>query len=211
MSILNEISELLQKGRAPMVKEAVTKALEDGITAGTILEEGLFAGMAVVGEKFKQNKVFVPEVLVAARAMNAGVEVLRPYLSDSGVKAKGTVIIGTVKGDLHDIGKNIVKIMLEGKGLTVIDIGVDQDADNFISEAINHNADIICCSTLLTSTMSEMKTIVKKAVSAGIRDNVKIMVGGAPVTQSFCESIGADFYTPDAATCADVAIKCLKD
>jgi len=163
--------------------------------------------MSIVGEKFKNNEVFVPEVLIAARAMNAGVEILRPHLISAGVESKGTVVIGTVKGDLHDIGKNIVKMMLEGKGLAVIDLGVDVAPEAFVEAAKEHNADIICCSALLTTTMTEMKNVVDLAKDAGIRDNVKIMVGGAPITQNFCDSIGADVYTSDAASCSDAALK----
>ena len=207
MSILNEISTLLQQGRAPKVKELVTQALDEGLAPQDILENGLLAGMAVVGEKFKKNEVFVPEVLIAARAMNAGVDILRPHLIASGVTAKGRAVIGTVKGDLHDIGKNIVKMMLEGKGLEVIDLGVDVPAETFVEKAKECDAQIICCSALLTTTMSEMKLIVEKAEQAGIRDRVKIMIGGAPVTQAFCDSIGADYYTSDAASASDIALE----
>ena len=206
MSTLNEISTLLQQGRAPKVKELVAKAIEEGIAPQTILEEGLLDGMSVVGEKFKKNEVFIPEVLIAARAMNAGVELLRPYLVASGVSAKGVAVIGTVKGDLHDIGKNIVKMMLEGKGFEVVDLGVDVSAETFVAKAIEHKAQIICCSALLTTTMNEMKAVVEKAKEAGIRDQVKIMIGGAPVTQDYCDSIGADCYTSDAASAADAAL-----
>jgi len=205
MNILEEISTLLQQGRIPKVKELVNQALEDGIEPKKILDEGLLSGMNVVGEKFKNNQVFIPEVLIAARAMNAGVELLKPRLIAEGLESKGTVVIGTVKGDLHDIGKNIVKMMIESKGLDVVDLGTDVDAKIFVQEAINHNADIICCSALLTTTMTEMKNVVKDTVDAGIRDKVKIMVGGAPITQSFCDSIGADCYTVDAASAADAA------
>lgn len=207
MSILEEMSALLQKGRAPMVKQLVTQALEEGIAPQVILEEGLLSGMSIIGEKFKKNEVFVPEVLIAARAMNAGVEILRPHLVSSGVKNKGTVIIGTVRGDLHDIGKNIVKMMLEGKGLEVIDLGVDVAPETFTAAAKENNADIICLSSLLTTTMHEMKNVVEQAEKDGIREQVKIMVGGAPITQSFCDSIGADCYTPDAASCSDAALE----
>jgi len=207
MNILEEISTLLQQGRIPKVKELVNQALEDGIEPKKILDEGLLSGMNVVGEKFKNNQVFIPEVLIAARAMNAGVELLKPRLIAEGLESKGTVVIGTVKGDLHDIGKNIVKMMMESKGLDVVDLGTDVDAKIFVQEAINHNADIICCSALLTTTMTEMKNVVKDTVDAGIRDKVKIMVGGAPITQSFCDSIGADYYTPDAASASDIALK----
>ena len=189
----------------PKVKELVTKALEDGVAPKSILEDGLMAGMSVIGEKFKNNQIFVPEVLVAARAMNAGVEILKPYIVAEGVESKGKAVIGTVRGDLHDIGKNLVKIMLEGKGLEVIDLGVDVAPETFVAQAKENNANIICCSALLTTTMNEMKAVVEKAEEAGIRDTIKIMVGGAPVTQSFCDSIGADFYTSDAASAADAA------
>ena len=212
MSILNEISEFLQKGRAAKIKELVPQALEQGIEPQVILEDALLSGMSIIGEKFKKNEVFVPEVLVAARAMNAGVDILRPHLISSGVTTKGTAILGTVKGDLHDIGKNIVKMMLEGKGLEVIDLGVDVPANVFVEKAIEHNAKVICCSALLTTTMNEMKEVVNKAIEAGIRDKVKIMVGGAPLTQSFCDSIGADYYTPDASSASEVALKiCLNE
>lgn len=210
MSILEEISTFMQKGRSKSVKELVQKALDEGVSAQDILENALLSAMGVVGEKFKKNEVFVPEVLVCARAMNAGMEILKPYLVSEGVEKKGVAVLGTVKGDLHDIGKNIVKIMLEGKGLEVIDLGVDVPAETFIEKAIEHNAKVICCSALLTTTMGEMQNVVEQAKSAGIRDKVKIMVGGAPITQEFCDSIGADYYTGDGASCADVAVSACK-
>lgn len=209
MSILIEISEALQKGRAKQIKTLVPQAIEDGIPAQQILEEGLLAGMSVIGEKFKNNEVFVPEVLLAARAMNAGAELLKPYLSEAGVEAKGKVCLGTVKGDLHDIGKNLVRMMFEGKGLEVIDLGVDVDPETFVQTAIDNNCQIIACSALLTTTMSAMEDVVHKAQEAGIRDKVKIMVGGAPITDTFCKSIGADAYTPDAASAAERAVELL--
>ena len=204
---LNEISEWLQKGRAPKVKAAVTKALEEGIPASEILEDGLLAGMDIIGQKFKNNEVFVPEVLVAARAMNRGVEILRPYLVEDGVETKGTVILGTVKGDMHDIGKNLVRMMMEGKGLEVIDIGVDVPTESFLDAAREHNAKLICCSALLTTTMGEMKNVVDAVKASEMNGKVKIMIGGAPITQTFCEQIGADCYTPDAASAAEGALK----
>ena len=204
---LNEISEWLQKGRAPKVKAAVTKALEEGIPASEILEDGLLAGMDIIGQKFKNNEVFVPEVLVAARAMNRGVEILRPYLVEDGVETKGTVILGTVKGDMHDIGKNLVRMMMEGKGLEVIDIGVDVPTESFLDAAREHNAKLICCSALLTTTLGEMKNVVDAVKASEMNGKVKIMIGGAPITQTFCEQIGADCYTPDAASAAEVALK----
>ena len=204
---LNEISEWLQKGRAPKVKAAVTKALEEGIPASEILEDGLLAGMDIIGQKFKNNEVFVPEVLVAARAMNRGVEILRPYLVEDGVETKGTVILGTVKGDMHDIGKNLVRMMMEGKGLEVIDIGVDVPTESFLDAAREHNAKLICCSALLTTTMGEMRNVVDAVKASEMNGKVKIMIGGAPVTEAFCQQIGADAYTSDAASAADMAVK----
>ena len=203
--IIQEISQQLQAGRARNVKALVQQALDEGIPAQRILNEGLLSGMAIIGEKFKNNEVFVPEVLVAARAMNTGVELLKPHLLADGVKAKGRVCIGTVQGDLHDIGKNLVKMMLESKGLEVIDLGTDVSAETFVKTAAEQDCQIICCSALLTTTMGVMAEVVKAAEAAGIRDKVKIMIGGAPVTQSFCEQIGADAYTTDAASASDVA------
>lgn len=207
MSILSEISSFLQQGRANNVKELVAKALEQGQSAQEILNDGLLAGMGIIGEKFKNNEVYVPEVLIAARAMNAGMDVLKPMLASSDTVSKGKVILGTVKGDLHDIGKNLVKIMFEGKGLDVVDLGTDVSPQAFVEAAIKESANIIACSALLTTTMIAMKEVVKEAEAKGIKGRVKIMVGGAPVTQNFCDSIGADYYTPDAATASDVALK----
>ena len=207
MSILNDISSWLQQGRAPKVKACVQQALDEGIPAGEILEQGLLDGMNIIGQKFKNNEVFVPEVLIAARAMTKGIEVLRPHLVADGVEEKGTVVIGTVKGDLHDIGKNLVKMMMEGKGMEVIDLGTDVAPETYVETAIRENCQIICCSALLTTTMPVMGEVVKEAEKAGIRDKVKIMVGGAPVTEAFCEQIGADKYTSDAASAADAAVE----
>ncbi len=209
MSTLIEISEALQKGRAKQIKTLVPQALEEGIPAKQILEEGLLSGMSIIGEKFKNNEVFVPEVLVAARAMNVGAELLKSYLAEDGMQSKGKVVLGTVKGDLHDIGKNLVRMMFEGKGLEVIDLGVDVEPEAFVQAAIDNNCQIIACSALLTTTMGSMADVVAKAKDAGIRDKVKIMVGGAPITDAFCQSIGADAYTPDAATAAETAVKLL--
>ncbi len=210
MTIFEEIAQTLQKGRAKLVAELVGKALESGEQAKDILEQGLLAGMNVVGEKFQKNEVFVPEVLIAARAMDAGVKVLKPQLVAEGVEPIGRVCIGTVEGDLHDIGKNLVRMMLEGKGIEVVDLGVDVSAERFVQTAIDENCGIICCSALLTTTMGVMKEIVDKAIEKGVRDKIKIMVGGAPITQSFCDSIGADVYTSDAASAADAAEAILK-
>ena len=210
MSILTDISENLQKGKAKVVKELVQQAIDEGIPVQPILNDGLLAGMDVVGEKFKNNEVFVPEVLVAARAMNMGAQLLKPLMQEAGVEAKGKVCIGTVRGDLHDIGKNLVKMMMEGKGLEVIDLGTDVSPETYVQTAIDQNCQIICCSALLTTTMNTMEEVVKKVEEAGIHDKVKIMVGGAPVTQTFCDQIGADCYTPDAASAADAAVAICK-
>jgi len=207
MIILSEISEFLQKGRAKIVKEMVQSAIDEGIAPDKILNEGLLAGMSVIGDKFKNNEVYVPEVLVAARAMNMGLSVLKPHLASTGVKAVGKVCIGTVQGDLHDIGKNLVKMMMEGKGLEVVDLGVDVSAETFVNTAKEQGCQIICCSALLTTTMDVMAQVVKLAEAAGIRDQVKIMVGGAPVNDDYCKAIGADFYAPDAASAADGAVE----
>ena len=205
IAILNEISENLQKGKAKIVVELVQKALDEGISANDILNEGLLAGMGVIGEKFKNDEVYVPEVLVAARAMNKGADLLKPHLAAAGVEATGKVVIGTVQGDLHDIGKNLVKMMMEGKGLEVVDLGTDVSPETFVQTAIDQNCQIICCSALLTTTMGVMEEVVKKATEMGIRDQVKIMIGGAPVNEAYREKIGADAYTPDAASAADAA------
>lgn len=206
MTILKDISENLQIGKAKIVEKLVQQAIEEGCDPARILNEGLLGGMNVIGEKFKNNQVYVPEILVAARAMNMGLAVLKPHLISSGVQAVGKVCIGTVQGDLHDIGKNIVKMMLEGKGLEVVDLGVDVPAQTFIDAAKEQGCQVICCSALLTTTMNVMADVVKLAEEAGIRDDVKIMIGGAPVNEAFCQAIGADCYTPDAATAADAAV-----
>ena len=204
--ILEDISQNLQSGKAKIVKALVQQAVDEGYAAETILNDGLMSVMSVVGEKFKHNEVFVPEVLVAARAMNMGVTVLKPLLASEGNKAVGKACLGTVLGDLHDIGKNLVKMMLESKGIEVIDLGVDVSPERFVEAAINEHCQLICCSALLTTTMGVMKDVVEAAKAAGIRDQVTIMVGGAPVTQTFCDQIGADIYTPDAASAADAAL-----
>lgn len=207
MVTVNEISEMLQKGRAKAVKSLVEQAIGEGLSAEVILSEGLIGGMAIIGEKFKKNEVFVPEVLVAARAMNMGLEALKPILNCGALMGKGRVCIGTVRGDLHDIGKNLVKIMMESRGLEVIDLGTDVAPEKFIEAAIANECQVISCSALLTTTMPVMAEVVKAAEAAGIRDKVKIMVGGAPVNEEFCREIGADAYCVDAASAAEVAVR----
>lgn len=209
LETLNAISENLQKGKANAVKELVQTALEKGLSAENILNGGLLSGMDIIGAKFKNNEIYIPEVMIAARAMNAGMEILRPVLGSSGVKARGKIVIGTVKGDLHDIGKNLVKMMMDGKGIDVIDLGTDVSAERFIAAAVENDARIIACSALLTTTMPEMKKVVELLEERGLRDSITVMIGGAPVTESYRQSIGADIYTPDAASAAEEAAKVL--
>ncbi len=210
MSTLTEINEMLQKGRTKNVEELIGQALAEGITAKEILNDALIAAMMEVGQKFKENKIYVPEVLIAARAMNAGVAVLKPELTKEGVQPVGKAIICTVKGDLHDIGKNLVKMMLEGVGIECIDLGVDVGGDKVVQAVKETGAKVVCLSALLTTTMTAQKDIIDDLNAAGVREQVKVMVGGAPVTQSFADSIGADAYTVDAASAAEVALSFFK-
>ena len=207
MSKIQEISEFLQKGRAKNVKALVQEALDEGLVPKEILNEGLLSGMMIIGAKFKNNEVFVPEVLVAARAMNAGLTVLEPKLVEVGNEPVGKAVIGTVQGDLHDIGKNLVVMMLKGAGFEIHDIGVDVEPAVFIDKAEEVGADVICMSALLTTTMPKMQDCIDQLNEKGLRDKYIVMVGGAPVNDSFAEQIGADYYTPDAATAAEVAKK----
>lgn len=207
MELLDQISERLQKGRADEVRLLVQQAIDEGISAQTILQEGLISGMGIIGERFKKNEVFVPDILAAARAMNQGASLLKPLLAADGVKAVGRVCIGTVRGDLHDIGKNLVKMMMEGRGLEVVDLGTDVAPERFVQAAKEQDCQVICLSALLTATMGVMEEVVRAAEAAGIRNSVRIMVGGAPVTEAFCRQIGADAYTPDAVTAADIAVR----
>jgi 5-methyltetrahydrofolate--homocysteine methyltransferase len=200
----NEISELLQKGKAKDIVIAVQNALDSGAFPGDILEKALMAGMGVVGGKFKRNEVFVPEVLIAARAMNKAAETLKPYLAKAGVNPVGKALIWTVKGDLHDIGKNLVKMMIEGQGIEVEDLGVDCDTQKVVDRVREGDARVLCLSALLTTTMTAQKDVIDALKDAGVRDKVKVMVGGAPVTQSFADEIGADAYTSDAASAAEL-------
>lgn len=200
----NEISELLQRGKAKDIVVAVQNALESGASPGDVLEKALMAGMGIVGEKFRRGEIFVPEVLVAARAMNKAAETLKPHLARAGVNPVGKALICTVKGDLHDIGKNLVKMMIEGRGIEVEDLGVDCDTQKVVSRVQEGDARVVCLSALLTTTMTAQKDVIDALKDAGIRDKVKVMVGGAPVTQSFADEIGADAYTADAASAAEV-------
>lgn len=210
MSVLIEISEFVQKGRAKNVKELVAQALDNGVTAKEILNDGLIAGMMAIGEKFKKNEVYVPEVLIAARAMNMGVSILKPYLSVEGVEPVGKAVICTVKGDLHDIGKNLVKMMLEGVGINCIDLGTDVSAEQVVEAVKENDVQIVALSSLLTTTMEYHKDVIDALTEAGLRDKVKVMVGGAPVSEDFAKQVGADAYASDAATAADAALSFFK-
>ena len=207
MDLIQEISEYLQKGRAKNVKQLVQQALDENMDPKAILNDGRLSGMMIIGGKFKNNEVFVPEVLVAARAMNVGLSVLEPKLIEVGNEPVGKAVIGTVQGDLHDIGKNLVVMMLKGAGFEIYDLGVDVETSVYIDKAEEVGADIICMSALLTTTMPKMQDCIDMLKERGLRDKYIVMIGGAPVNESFCEQIGADYYTPDAASCAEVAKK----
>ena len=207
---LTKLRHSLVAGKADEVRDMVKKALDEGQEVEKILDEGLIAGMDIVGEKFKRNEFYVPEMLIAARAMKAGMEVLRPILVQKDVKPLGTVVLGTVRGDLHDIGKNLVGMMLEGAGFEIVDLGVDVSPEKFVQTVKEKKAQIVGLSALLTTTMPSMKDVIKALEEEGIRDKVKVMIGGAPVTQSYADEIGADGYAPDAASAADKAKELVK-
>lgn len=211
MSILNEISELVQKGKAKDVQTLVRQAIDEGISAKDILNDGLCAGMSVIGEKFKNNEVYVPEVLIASRAMTWGTDILKPLLVSEGVEPIGKAVICTVQGDMHDIGKNLVKMMFEGSGIECIDLGTDTDPQKIVEAVKENGAKIVCLSALLTTTMVNQKSTIDALVDAGIRDDVVVMIGGAPVNEQFAEEIGADIYTNDAASAATAAVNVLRN
>ena len=204
MADLSALAENLINGKANEVKELTQKALDEGVSPGEVLNGGLIKGMNVVGERFKNNEFYVPEVLIAARAMHAGMDILKPKLAESGVKPVGRVLLGTVKGDLHDIGKNLVAMMLEGAGFEVVDLGIDVSPEKFV-EAVKEGGDVVAMSALLTTTMTAMKTTLEALEEAGVRDKIKALIGGAPVTQNYADEIGADGYARDAASAADKA------
>ncbi len=204
MADLQALAQAIINGKAPEAKALTESALAEGVSPADILNQGLIAGMNVVGEKFKNNEFYVPEVLIAARAMKTAMEVLRPQLASSGVQPVGKVAIGTVRGDLHDIGKNLVAMMLEGAGFEINDLGVDVKPERFV-EVAKEGADIVAMSALLTTTMPAMKDTIDALTAEGVRDRVKVMIGGAPVTQNYCDEIGADGYAPDAASAVDKA------
>ena len=203
--IMHDIAYNLITGKHNEVNRLTKQALDDGFQANTILDDGLIAGMAIVGIKFRDNIIFVPEVLVAARAMKAGMTHLEPILSASGIEPMGTIIMGTVKGDLHDIGKNLCIMMLRGSGFVVHDLGVDTKPDEFIDAVMEHGAEILGMSALLTTTMPNMGKTIEAFEEAGLRDTVKIMLGGAPLTQEFADDMGADAYGGNAIACVDLA------
>ena len=203
--IFEELALNLYDGGDQQVARLVRHALDEGHTANDILHNGLIAGMDRVGVDFKVGDLFVPEVLVAARAMRAGLDVLRPLLAEGEVSGTGTYVIGTIQGDLHDIGKNLVKMMLEGAGFKVVDLGTDVRVDEFVSAVREHQPDVLGMSALLTTTMANMRLVIEALERAGLRDSVKVMIGGAPVTGAFATQIGADAYAPDAASAVDVA------
>jgi 5-methyltetrahydrofolate--homocysteine methyltransferase len=203
MADLEGMAQALEKGDRDTVVKLVRDALDEGTSAEEILNKGLIVGMDSVGRKFKANEVYVPEVLIAARAMAGGMEIVEPVLAETGVKPRGKVVIGTVKQDLHDIGKNLVGMMLKGGGFQVVDAGVDVDPEKFVSAAKEAGADIIALSALLTTTMPNMKNVIDALKAAGV--NVKVMIGGAPITQGFADEIGADGYAADAASAVDLA------
>lgn len=205
MDTLEKISESLQTGSVEKVKEGVKKGLKEEITPRELLNEGFLKGMGIIGEKFKNNEVFVPEVLIAARAMNGGMEILKPKLIETGVESTGKIVIGTVAGDLHDIGKNLVKMMMEGSGFEVVDLGTDVSPEEFSQAVVEHKPNILGLSALLTTTMPVMEKVIKKLEEDGLRDQVTVMIGGAPITEDYCKKIKADLYTKDAATAASEA------
>jgi len=210
MADLEQIAEKVEAGDADSVESLTEQAVNDKIPAGEILSDGLIKGMLSIGVKFKNNEVYIPEVLIAARAMKAGMEIIKPLLGEADIKSEGKVVLGTVKGDLHDIGKNIVSIMLEGAGFEVVDLGIDVPKEKFLEAAEKENADIVAISALLTTTMTYMKEVTEVIKGSGIKDKVKVIVGGAPITQEYANEIGADGYAADAATAVDVVKQLLQ-
>ena len=211
MSKIQEVAQAVENGKVKLIQGLVQEALDEGCDPNAILNEGMIGVMNIVGDKFQKNEIFVPEMLVAAKTMKKGVDILRPHLAGDAVGANGKYIIGTVAGDLHDIGKNLVALMIESAGFEVIDLGVDVPAEKFV-EAIKANPDckVVGASALLTTTMDSLRNTVQTMIDAGCKDQVKIMVGGAPITQAFADEIGADAYTPDAGAAAVKAAELVK-
>ena len=209
MVVLEDIYQSVTEGDMNGATEGVNKALAEGIAASDILNKGLIAAMSEVGRLFEEGEYFVPEMLIAARAMQASVAILKPKLLEADIKPLGKVVIGTVKGDLHDIGKNLVAMMLEGAGFETIDLGTDVPPEKFVAAITEHEAEFIGMSALLTTTMPAMRTSIEALKEAGVRDTVKIMIGGAPVTQNYTDEIGADIYAPDGPSAARKAKEAL--
>ncbi len=205
MADFQGLSDSIITGDAPRAKELTIEAVEEGIDPKVILDEGMIPGMAVVGERFRKNEIYVPEVLISARAMKTAMQIIRPLLTETGVEAVGSAVLGTVKGDLHDIGKNLVGMMMEGAGITVVNLGVDVQIDQWIEYVEEHKPDILGMSALLTTTMPGMADVIEALEEEDLRDDIIVMIGGAPVTQSFADEIGADGYAPDAASAVDKA------
>jgi len=205
LSVLEEMQENVVAGNESKVVELTQKALDEGLAPEKILNDGFVPGMEIVGRKFQENEIYVPEMLMAARAMKAGMKLLEPFLTEAGIEPIGKIVIGTVKGDLHDIGKNLVAMMLEGGGFEVIDAGVDVSAQKFMDLVKEKKPDILCLSALLTTTMGEIKNVIDAFKENGLRNDIKIMVGGAPLTDDYSKEIGADGYSPDAASAVDIA------
>ena len=211
MTIIDDISSAVLRGKRKEVAPLVQQALDEGLDPVAILNDGLVPAMSVIGEKFSAGEAFVPEMLVAARAMAAGTEVLKPRLAEAGAEPLGKAVIGTVRGDMHDIGKNLVRMMIESKGFEVTDLGVDVAPEQFVTFLQEHeDTDIVCCSALLTTTMPEIGATIRAIEEAGLRDRVKVMVGGAPVTQAFADEVGADAYTVDAGAAAVRAVELVR-
>jgi len=200
MDLLQKISEELQRGNYDEMPQFIQQALDAGVPAPRILKEGLVLGMSIVGEQFQNDEIFLPDVLISAKAMQAGMTILRPRLAEAGVKLSGKIVMGTVKGDIHDIGKNLVAMLLEGAGYQVIDLGIDVSPEKFVEAIKSNKADLVGLSALLTITMPLMKEVIESLVESGVRKSVKVVVGGAPVTEQFAQEIGADGYAPDAHT-----------
>lgn len=205
IEVLQTIFDAIVAGNRNGALEGIQAALDAQVPVEQIINEGMIAAMGEVGQRFESGSFYIPEMLVAARAMQAGMTMIKPYIGDSGIQSAGTVVFGTVSGDLHDIGKNLVSVMLEGAGFTIVDLGTDVPAEKFVEAVISHKPDIVALSALLTTTMGNLKTVIEALAQAGVRQDVKVLVGGAPVTESFARDIGADGYAPDASRAVSVA------
>jgi methanogenic corrinoid protein MtbC1 len=202
---LKDISSSLQSGKAAETADLIVRAFEENNSVESILKQGLISGISEMKSKIKKNEILMPEFIIAARAMNIGIKTLRPLIASSSTEPKGVVVIGTVKGDIHDIDKNLIAVAMEGIGLRVIDLGIGVTAERFIDTAIKEKAQMVVCCASLTSTMHQLKSVVQAAASSGVRNKIKILITGAPVTEKYCQVIGADFYAPDTMSAAEQA------